>query len=539
VHRPVARGDRGHDVAMAAAGGTHTEVETKLEVPSDAEPALGALLADDGPFLALPGVARVERREATPLVAAYHDTTGLHLARSRATLRRRTGGSDAGWHLKLPGRDGSRTEVHEPLGDADEAVPARLVTLTRSRHRGRGLGPVAVLRTARATVHLLDDDGAVLVEVADDHVATEVADHLVGAGGEATASWHEVEAELLGGDRRLLEAVVGLLVTAGARPSPAASKLTRALGSAGALRRPEHGAATAGTALAVVAGALRRHVEALVEEEPHVHLDSPDAVHKARVATRRLRSDLATFRPVLGRDATEPLRAALKELAGVLGAARDAEVLSARLQARLAALPPELVPGPVARRLSSELDGGYERDRAVAAAALDTPEHDALLEDLVRLCDDPPHGPRAEDPARRTTRRRARAAWRRLEGDLDAVPEQAGADRDAALHEVRKAAKRVRYAAESLGDLHGRRATRLASRAEDLQELLGEHQDATVAVATLRETALRAYADGENTFGYGVLAGIEQAGTAGTGPDDPDLTRAVQRLRRAAAKWFG
>ncbi|WP_336923092.1 CYTH and CHAD domain-containing protein [Aquipuribacter sp. SD81] len=530
------------------AAGTQTEVETKLEVPAGAAEAVAALLRPGSALQDLPGVAEVRAEDPVELVATYHDTPRLHLLRARATLRRRTGGEDAGWHLKLPGREaGSRTEVHEPLGADDGPVPERLAALSRSRHRGRPLAPVAVLRTRRRVVRLLDADGRQLVEVADDAVRTEVADALVAAGHEAASTWHEVEVELVDGDRDVLEAVVALVREAGAWEPDAASKLGRALAAAGALdaagttgaaARTGGDAPAAGSALAVVVEALRQHVERLVAEDALVRLDVPDSVHKARVAARRLRSDLATFRPVLGRGTTEPLRASLTELGTVLGRARDSEVLAARLRARLAALPPELVPGPVAGRLDADLDGAYERERAAAVGHLDSEEHTRLLEDLVRLCEDPTRGPRADAPARRTTRARARRAWRRVQRRLDAVPTEPGPGRDEALHEVRKATKRVRYAAEALADVHGRRASRLAGRAEDLQELLGEHQDAVVAADALRVVALRAYADGENTFGYGVLAGLERAATAGLGPDDPRLERAVRRLRRAAARWF-
>ncbi|MFC5379839.1 CHAD domain-containing protein [Aquipuribacter nitratireducens] len=524
--------------------GSHTEVETKLAVTDEAGASVAALLDDDAGLLALPGVAGVDRPGTVELVATYHDTTDLRLARSRATLRRRTGGADEGWHLKLPGREDSRTEVHEPLGDDAAGVPDRLVDLTRSRHRGAGIGPVAVLRTRRTEIHLLDHDARVLAEIADDEVTAEVADVLVAPGHPAVVVWHEVEVELVSGGRDLLAAAVSLLRDAGAEPAASPSKLARALGAAGA--RPAVGATgdddarrSPRTALDVALVAVGEHVRSLVEEDPHVRLDSPDSVHKARVATRRLRSTLATFRPQLDRDVTEPVRDRLKDLGSALGGARDAEVLSARLQGRLAGLPPELVPGPVAARLQADLDGGYEREREVAVAALDAPEHADLLDRLEALVLDPPRGRRADDPARKGTRRRARKAVRRLEDRLGRVPAEVGPERDAALHEVRKAAKRVRYAGEALTGVHGKKAARLASRAEDLQDLLGEHQDAVVATDRLRDMALRAHADGENTFGYGLLAGLEHARTAGLDPDDPALVRALRRLRKAARRWPG
>ena len=101
---------------------------------------------------------------------------------------------------------------------------------------------------------------------------------------------------------------------------------------------------------------LAEQVGGIVGREADVRADAPDAVHKARVATRRLRSALRTFRRLLDRDVTDPLRDEVRWLATALGAPRDAEVMKARILAALDALPEEEVIGPVRERVVTELD---------------------------------------------------------------------------------------------------------------------------------------------------------------------------------------
>src|SRR5512141_3238063 len=126
----------------------HLELERKYEVDA-------ALAWVD--LSGLPGVTGVAAPEVVSLRATYYDTERLDLARAKVTLRRRTGGSDAGWHLKLPAAAGGRVEHGEPLGDDDASVPASLVELTRMWTRGRELRPVATLSTERTVHRLLGD----------------------------------------------------------------------------------------------------------------------------------------------------------------------------------------------------------------------------------------------------------------------------------------------------------------------------------------------------------------------------------------------
>src|SRR5829696_2877443 len=132
----------------------HLEVESKFDVDDAFElPSL------DG----LDGVATVDPPVEHGLEAVYHDAPDLRLLRARVTLRRRTGGPDAGWHLKLPA-GAARRELHAPLGRAVKKPPRALVAPVSGLLRGAPTGPVAILRTRRLVTCLRDADGRVLAE---------------------------------------------------------------------------------------------------------------------------------------------------------------------------------------------------------------------------------------------------------------------------------------------------------------------------------------------------------------------------------------
>ena len=206
----------------------HVEAEVTLDVP----PGWGVPeLA--GP-LAPAGVVAVGEPVEHVLDAQYLDTADLRLLRARTTLRRRTGGPDAGWHLKLPRADGDRTEVHLPLGGPSPAPPPQLSALVGATTGGEPLAVVAHLRTRRVVRSLLGAGGVdgtpvVLAEVADDAVTAQVPGPSPGEPDERSA-WRELEVELVDGDRSVLTAAVDALVAAGARRSPSPSKLRRVLG---------------------------------------------------------------------------------------------------------------------------------------------------------------------------------------------------------------------------------------------------------------------------------------------------------------------
>ncbi len=506
-----------------------TEVERKLEVPAGFEvPDLSGVTGRTG----VPGAARRGQTRVDELEAVYLDTTDLRLLARRITLRRRTGGPDAGWHLKRPARDGERTELRLPLGRAT-VVPTELVHQVAAIIRGEPLQPVVRMRTRRLVHPVLDGSGRVLAEIAVDEVA---------ASRPATTTprlrwappqlWREVEVELVEGDTALLSALVAALVEAGAAPSPHVSKLARALGGSGEPAAPGGSAAGRTTAEqdsaaarigdgprvdvgsrrsggAVLGGYLSTQVARLLAWDPRTRADEPDALHQLRVTARRLRSVLTTFRPLLDRTVTDELRAELGWLGQQLAQARDCEVIRAHLLAQVTALEPELVKGPVAARIGETYDARYRQGHDDALAAMDTPRYYALLDRLESVVAEPPWtdaaGRRVEAelvPLLADTWRRLRRVHRRLV-ELGQHPDPV--HRDELLHEIRKLAKRSRYAAEVLRSQATISASRWGQVMGELQEVLGEQHDSVVVRGQLLEVAAVAAAAGEDGFTYGVL----------------------------------
>ena len=480
----------------------HLEVERKYDVDGGyAPPAPGELAA-------LPGVSAVDEPVEYLLTAGYFDTADLRLFRGRVTLRRRTGGPDAGWHLKLPADGGARRELHAPLGRSARKPPPSLLATVAGLLRGAPVGPVATLQTRRVVTALRNGEGQVLAELADDSVTATV---LAPGADDAleVQTWREVEAELVDGDEPLLTAVGERLVAAGARPSPRASKLGRAIASRvpeeprrGKRRKPRGGD--------VVLDAVRAEVAELQAADLALRTGGDDAVHRLRIACRRLRSLLVASRDVLEREATDPLRAELSWLRSELDAARDQEVALAHLRELVTAEPVELVLGPVAARLQQTALKAAEAGHARATKTLGGARYLRLLDDLHALLEQPPLADGAVDPPRRVLRAALRRAARRFERRLAHAAGAPAAAQEEAMHEVRTAGKRLRDVAElATGDL-GKPTKRLARAAKTVQQVLGEMQDTVVTREHCRRLAVEAHAAGENGFAYGRLHALEE-----------------------------
>ena len=494
----------------------HIEFETTFSVDTDAVLPDLADLAPGG----------IERR-SHELDATYFDTGDLRLAARRVTLRRRTGGTDAGWHLKIPWGEGAKREFHVPLGTDTDTVPGELADLARASARGAALRPVARIGTRRTESALRAADGTPLVLVADDTVT--------GEAGDDSTTWREVEVELADGDHALQERVGERLVAAGAAPSATGSKLLTVLGDRVPAPVPRP---SGGTAADVVRAYLWDQVEHLLVHDPPVRLDEPDAVHQMRVATRRIRAVLQVFPTVLRRDATRPVADELRRLSGVLGPARDLEVLRERCESWFTELP-ERTAG---HRLTGAWLGAIDDHRAVEARRIAEEmagaRYLALLDALDDLRTEPPLTERAGRAARSVLARDLTRACRRMADAHDHATAARDADtRVTAWHEVRKAAKRIRYAATLAAPVLGGPAKRVRSWASRLQEVLGEHQDGVALRAYLEEHAHTLVAAGDDRDAalvtLGALAGAEaargpalieeaaRAWSAGPDPRDP------------------
>ncbi len=200
---------------MTSSRGDYLETEQKYDADAD---------------FVLPDLGRTEPRRIY-LSATYFDTENFDLIQHKVTLRRRVGGDDEGWHLKLPVRKDTRQEVRAPLDEGETgSVPARLAAQVEDITAGRRLHPVAILDTERTVVTLAGPAGDALVEGADDRV-TAVR---FGETDSGPMIWREIEVEAVSpGDEAaaMLETVGKALREAGARPSAASSKLARVLGA--------------------------------------------------------------------------------------------------------------------------------------------------------------------------------------------------------------------------------------------------------------------------------------------------------------------
>ncbi|WP_097917084.1 CYTH and CHAD domain-containing protein [Streptomyces sp. b84] len=478
---------------------TKREIERKYEATDDTR------LPD---LTRAAGVDRTVHRGLTELDAVYYDTADLRLAADALTLRRRTGGADEGWHAKFPVAVGVRDEIHEPLSDT---LPPSLAALLRSRVRHAEIAPVVRLLSSRDVHHLTAADGTLLAEVSIDRVRAE---RLAGEGTGTTAAWTEIEVELADdGDPAILDAVEKRLRKAGVRPARSASKLARALAETAPEhqeKRPEPDEPR--TAGDHVLAYVREQIRTIVDLDPAVRRDLPDSVHKMRVATRRLRSTFKTHRKILDREVTDPLGAELKWLAAELGLDRDQEVLDERLGSRIEALPATLTLGPVRGRLRAWSAARRTGSRRRIIDVLDGKRYLDLLDALDALSAGPPLRPAAGRPPGKALPRAVLKDYERLATRVGhALGQPPGPERDAALHEARKAAKRARYAGEAARPALGKPAKRFTKRVKAVQTLLGDHQDSVVAREALRMLAIQSHAAGETAFTWGLLYGQEEA----------------------------
>ncbi len=204
--------------------GDHLETEQKYDADADfVLPKLGSL-----PELKSSRPVDLKRFYMS---ATYFDTENLDLNQHKITLRRRVGGDDEGWHLKLPVRKDTRQELHAPLAEGDtDSVPARLAAQVEDITAGQRLRPIAILDTERTVLTLTSAAGDALVEVADDQV-TAIK---LSQADSKPLTWREVEVEIKSSDPEaaaLLGTVGKVLREAGARPSASGSKLARLLQS--------------------------------------------------------------------------------------------------------------------------------------------------------------------------------------------------------------------------------------------------------------------------------------------------------------------
>jgi len=442
--------------------------------------------------------APAERNDTT-----YYDTDDLRLARWGASLRHRPG---EGWTVKLPAeRDAPYLVRPEIVFEGNGSTPpAEALALVRGFVRGEELHERVRMTTIRRRTEVHDVNGKLLAGVVDDAVSVE--------NGEGSRSaFREVEVEI--GDETtpgLLDALVERLRQAGAGPPDKMANYIRALGADVPLT-PEIVVNDLG-ADASAGGAVQRALALsairLIRHDAVMRLDSdPEGVHQARVATRRLRSDLRTFRSLLEDEFASSLRSELGWLADILGDVRDGDVLLERLRRRAAELP-EADRGAAAPVLTS-LQADRDAAHAALLEALASQRYLRLLDRVVAAANDPSLSDDASVPASDVVPGLVRRPWHKLTKRVEKLDESPSDDD---LHQIRIRTKRARYAAEAAAPIVGKPARAFARAAADLQDVLGDLNDAAVAARRLDEWATQHGA--ENNRGAEALSALERAAAA-------------------------
>lgn len=552
---------------------TFLEVEAKFAV---------AELTQLPELTRLESVDHVAETRHHALSAIYYDTEDLRLTHAKITLRRRTGGNDDGWHIKIPS-EGGRTEIHAELGepvDGKYEVPQELVKQVRSIVRHKELSPIAQVDNNRTEMLLANEHNNPVAEFCDDHVTA-----FSFLPGGQQQSWREWEVELAGElpgteeGSQFIRRATSLLIGAGARVSSSPSKLKSALGDSynnaplpPALVTPDVDEDS--PAEAVIA-ALQANRDKLIDYDPRVRRDEWDSVHQMRVATRELRSHLQTFHGIVVGPQIEKIEADLKELAGILGVARDAEVVEERWQELLESEDSDTLDAATREHISRDMGTAYRRAHRRVIAALNSEEYLELLESLDRLLADPPTsgsqsaedtdsdddsavvdateeaagdttGNSVEESAQAHAAEENSAVEKKTEEpsnagdaeaeDVDAVmarhlekaykklvkrhkkavdnwdnAELSLHEREDYFHDMRKAAKKLRYAAEAAGSATKLKTKRLYKACKKMQSVLGDFQDSVTSRDKLLELSQNAHRRGEDTFGYGLLYQRERA----------------------------
>jgi CHAD domain-containing protein len=423
------------------------------------------------------------------LTSAYFDTADRDLQAQGLLLRRRDGDDDAGWQLKVPHADG-RTEIRSALSDT---MPSDLRALLTGVSLGKQLVNVATIHTTRERYRITEPEShRLLAEIADDHVRATVNE---GTGDPIT--WREVEVELGPAADEVPRTLVERLASAGAEPSPYPSKLARvAAVTSNQSRRPAH----EGTSENALAHYISTQIERIFQGDVGLRRGQ-DPIHDTRVSIRRLRSTVRVFGKLLDRSAIEGVEEELKWFAGLIGDVRDCQVQRRRFRAALKDLPPELVLGPVASRIDSELQSIQLPARKLVTDTMDSPRYLDILKTLRQWST---HPPTARPVSMKALHKRARRAQRKADRRLDAG---ITAGDDPLLHRARKAAKRARYAGELIQPVDkGKWAKNTVRHYKKIQTVLGDHQDGVIASSTLWRLATKAgTTPGENGFTYGLL----------------------------------
>ena len=277
---------------------------------------------------------------------------------------------------------------------------------------------------------------------------------------------------------------------------------------------------SAGSAVVAVLTAL---IARLDEAERTAVLDEPDAVHQARILVRRQRSVLRTFRPLFDRERVDELRESLDEVGDELGGVRDIEVRVEHAEHHL----DESAPREMRQRLVDAERDRYRAAHADLATYLGAGGHGQRL---VEFITEPPFSAHAEEQAPEELARLLHREYRRVRKAARNATDQLES-----LHRLRRVARRLRYACEAVTEfpavVFGDKVAEVASAAQEVQDVLGDHRDEVLFAQQVQEAAAQAKVDGEPVEAYD---GVADAAFADAAERLDELPGALKTLRKRA-----
>jgi triphosphatase len=469
----------------------HQEIEWQFDA-LDVRPVIHWLRSDS--LGRNPSVVGGETREISD---GYFDTDDwrIHRAGYALRIRRTKNGNKAEATMKgLASENGSagvrsRREISELLDSADPETLNGAGGPVGDRVRALA-GPEALrllfeVKTRRST-HDLMLDGLRAGEVALDETAIPLDDE------EEPARLRRVEVEVESEAFDRLEPFVERLREE-CKLSPAvASKYESGLFARGISppAPPDYGPTEVDGSLSAGEFAfriMRVQFGIFLDHEPGTRIgEDPEELHDMRVATRRIRAAMKIFEGSLPAR-TRGFRDALKWVAGALGEVRDLDVQLGRLEAWISDAAPE------DREPLGALRAVLEEQRAKARKAmlrtLDSRRYERLVTSFGSFLRKGPS--RRALGARRPILEAApdllRKPYRKVRKLGDPLTDESSGEE---YHELRKKGKRLRYALEFLSGVYGDPMKEFIKPLKDLQDVLGDHQDAEVASSLLRELSV-------------------------------------------------
>jgi CHAD domain-containing protein len=427
-------------------------------------------------------VSRSVREPEATIDTAYFDTPDLRLWERGLTLRHRVEqGGEQTWTLKLPQPSSGPTLERDELSwpGSRQDVPAPALAILKGILRRDHVEQVVEMDTKRLRWSLADRSGTAWAEV-------DLDDVTVVGGPRDGLRFKQLELEIAeeANQKKSRDAVVAAFRRAGAAPANV-PKLALALGLTDHGRR-RHSTGRRSNAVDLARHAVAEGLDRLLDHDYRLRY-APDpegrAVHQARVATRRLRSDLQTLAPLVHPIWLRHTTTELRWIGNTLGEVRDCQVLDRRLADE-----------DGATEATAALRGRLREQQTAATdrlkAAIDSTRYIDLLDRLHAAAATPPMSA-GTDRARHMKARKVLPSmvnkrWHKLHKrvtDAGATPS------DRSLHRIRIAAKNLRYASELSEPILGQKAAQTGKKAKSAQTVLGDHHDASSAIEWLTENA--------------------------------------------------